>query len=107
MKVLIADGVPEGREHLERILAEWGYSVVVIGSPVDYDKLRAILKADDADLILPPGTTAAEAERQLIMKTLERTGNNKAEAARQLGLDVKTIRNKLRTYGTRQTQKAV
>jgi DNA-binding NtrC family response regulator len=33
------------------------------------------------------------------MQTLERVGDNKAEAARQLGLDVKTIRNKLRGYG--------
>ena len=45
------------------------------------------------------GTTAAEAERRLILATLERTGFNKAEAARQLQLDVKTIRNKLRAYG--------
>jgi transcriptional regulator with PAS, ATPase and Fis domain len=43
-------------------------------------------------------TTVADAERELIIKTLERAGNNKAEAARQLGVDVKTIYNKLRTY---------
>jgi len=43
-------------------------------------------------------TTVAEAERELIVKTLERAGNNKAEAARQLGVDVKTIYNKLRSY---------
>lgn len=58
------------------------------------------LKAGSASTIqLPVGTTLAEAERQLIMQTLERTGQNKAEAARQLGLDVKTIRNRLRGYG--------
>ena len=50
-------------------------------------------------LTLPAGTTLAEAERLLILQTLERVGHNKAEAARQLGLDVKTIRNKLRSYG--------
>jgi DNA-binding NtrC family response regulator len=44
-------------------------------------------------------STAADAERELILKTLEQTGNNKAEAARRLGLDVKTIRNKLKAYG--------
>lgn len=49
-------------------------------------------------LVLPVGISAAEAEKQLILKTLERNGNNKAEAARQLGLDVKTIRNKLKEY---------
>ena len=49
-------------------------------------------------IVLPLGITAAEAERELILKTLEKTGHNKAEAARQLGLDVKTIRNKLKAY---------
>jgi transcriptional regulator with PAS, ATPase and Fis domain len=44
-------------------------------------------------------TTVADAERELILKTLEKAGNNKAEAARQLGVDVKTIYNKLKSYG--------
>jgi DNA-binding NtrC family response regulator len=48
---------------------------------------------------LPKGVTAAEAEKELILRTLQLTGNNKAEAARKLGLDVKTIRNKLKAYG--------
>ena len=48
---------------------------------------------------MPVGTTLAEAERLLITQTLDRAGQNKAEAARQLGLDVKTIRNRLRSYG--------
>jgi len=52
----------------------------------------------DPSIILPLGVTAAEAEKELILKTLMRTGNNKAEAARRLGVDVKTIRNKLKTY---------
>jgi DNA-binding NtrC family response regulator len=50
-------------------------------------------------IVLPVGVTAAEAEKELILRTLRLTGNNKAEAARQLGLDVKTIRNKLKAYG--------
>jgi DNA-binding NtrC family response regulator len=44
-------------------------------------------------------TTVADAERELILKTLTRARNNKAEAARQLGVDVKTIYNKLKSYG--------
>jgi DNA-binding NtrC family response regulator len=50
-------------------------------------------------LQVPVGTSAAEAEKALILRTLEHVGNNKAEAARRLGLDVKTIRNKLKSYG--------
>jgi DNA-binding NtrC family response regulator len=50
-------------------------------------------------LVLDVGaTTMADAERALIVRTLEKTGNNKAEAARQLGVDVKTIYNKLKAY---------
>ncbi|MEM7584370.1 MAG: sigma-54 dependent transcriptional regulator [Acidobacteriota bacterium] len=50
-------------------------------------------------LVLPPGVSMAEAEKILILETLDQVGNNKAEAARRLGLDVKTIRNRLRAYG--------
>ena len=50
-------------------------------------------------------TTVADAERELILKTLEKAGNNKAEAARQLGVDVKTIYNKLKGYGIDVTDK--
>ena len=53
----------------------------------------------DQRIVLEIGTTTmADAERELIIRTLERTGNNKAEAARQLGVDVKTIYNKLKAY---------
>jgi len=51
-------------------------------------------------LVFPIGaTTVADAERELILRTLEHAGQNKAEAARQLGVDVKTIYNKLKAYG--------
>ena len=52
-----------------------------------------------AHLVLPVGITAADAERRLVLATLEQTGFNKSEAARQLGMDVKTVRNKLKLYG--------
>jgi DNA-binding NtrC family response regulator len=61
--------------------------------------LQMLHRGSSPTLSLPAGTTLADAERLLILQTLERVANNKAEAARQLGLDVKTIRNKLRAYG--------
>lgn len=48
---------------------------------------------------LPVGTTVAEAEKELILRTLEESDHNKAEAARRLGIDVKTVRNKLKAWG--------
>jgi len=50
-------------------------------------------------VVLSVGITAAEAEKRLILKTLELSGNNKAEAARRLDIDVKTLRNKLKAWG--------
>jgi DNA-binding NtrC family response regulator len=49
-------------------------------------------------IVIPSGVTLADAERILILETLKQTNNNKAEAARRLGLDVKTIRNKLKQF---------
>jgi DNA-binding NtrC family response regulator len=46
-------------------------------------------------LALPPGTTVEEAERQLIMLTLEHTRDNKTRAAEILGISLKTLHNKL------------
>lgn len=44
------------------------------------------------------GTTVEEAERQLIMKTLDATHNNKTRAAEILGISLKTLHNKLKEY---------
>jgi DNA-binding NtrC family response regulator len=45
------------------------------------------------------GTTVGEAERLLILKTLEATNNNKTRAAEILGISLKTLHNKLKEYG--------
>jgi len=50
------------------------------------------------------GTTVGEAERQLIVKTLESTHNNKTRAAEILGISLKTLHNKLKEYGTQAQQ---
>ena len=44
------------------------------------------------------GTTVDEAERRLILKTLESTNNNKTRAAEILGISLKTLHNKLKEY---------
>ena len=50
------------------------------------------------DVLLPIGTTVEEAERQLILRTLAQTGNNKTRAAELLGISLKTLHNKLAKY---------
>ena len=44
------------------------------------------------------GTTVDEAERLLILRTLESTGQNKTRAAEILGVSLKTLHNKLKEY---------
>ena len=46
-------------------------------------------------LALAPGTTVEEAERRLILMTLEHTRDNKTRAAEILGISLKTLHNKL------------
>jgi DNA-binding NtrC family response regulator len=54
---------------------------------------------DPNALHLGVGTTVEEAERLLIIKTLESTNNNKTRAAEILGISLKTLHNKLKEYG--------
>ncbi len=55
--------------------------------------------SDSEGIHVGVGTTVDEAERQLIMKTLESTHNNKTRAAEILGISLKTLHNKLKEYG--------
>jgi DNA-binding NtrC family response regulator len=51
--------------------------------------------ANQPQVALGPGTTVEEAERRLIMMTLEHTRDNKTRAAEILGISLKTLHNKL------------
>jgi DNA-binding NtrC family response regulator len=51
--------------------------------------------AERPHVALAPGTTVEEAERRLIMMTLEHTRDNKTRAAEILGISLKTLHNKL------------
>jgi DNA-binding NtrC family response regulator len=51
--------------------------------------------APHAQMALGPGTTVEEAERRLILMTLQHTRDNKTRAAEILGISLKTLHNKL------------
>ena len=53
---------------------------------------------NDEMVHLSVGTTVDEAEKQLILKTLVSTSNNKTRAADILGISSKTLQNKLKEY---------
>jgi DNA-binding NtrC family response regulator len=52
------------------------------------------------------GATVDEAERLLILRTLEVTGQNKTRAAEILGVSLKTLHNKLKEYGRERAETA-
>jgi DNA-binding NtrC family response regulator len=51
-----------------------------------------------AAVTVPVGSTVDEAEKALILQTLEFTGQNKSRAAEILGISLKTLHNKLNRY---------
>jgi DNA-binding NtrC family response regulator len=49
-------------------------------------------------VLLPVGTPIEEVERRMILRTLQKTDNNKTRAAELLQISLKTLHNKLRLY---------
>jgi DNA-binding NtrC family response regulator len=52
-------------------------------------------------ITFPVGTPIEEVERQMIVRTLKKTKNNKTRAAELLGISLKTLHNKLNLYRER------
>ncbi len=83
--VLCPDGAPLDAAHLPQ-----GF-----GAGQD-PKLPAL---DGSVITVRVGATVDEAERLLILRTLDATGQNKTRAAEILGVSLKTLHNKLKEYG--------
>ena len=91
--ILCPDGMPLDAGHLPP-----GFGKSQGSAPV----------ADDSSVVqVRVGNTVDEAERMLIIRTLEATGQNKTRAAEILGVSLKTLHNKLKEYSqTREPQSA-
>jgi transcriptional regulator with GAF, ATPase, and Fis domain len=96
--------------------ADWGCLVTTCQS---VDELRGRIEGAEHDMILLEGaatvrrlvgeadpngdilrTPLAEVEKRHILRVLSSTGGNKTRAARVLGIDTKTLYNKLKSYGS-------
>ena len=94
--------VRELRNVLERAVIVAGEGLIRTTHLIGFnpDGKGATAAADDPDSVaLSVGTTVKEAEKRLILKTLEHTGNNKTRAAKILEISLKTLHNKLKEYG--------
>src|ERR1700704_4014852 len=92
--------VRELRNTLERavIVCESGLVETKHLPPGFGQSVRPVVNDPDA-VHLGVGTTVGEAEKLLILKTLQATSNNKTRAAEILGISLKTLHNKLKEYG--------
>jgi len=98
--------VRELRNTLERAVIVCDSAVIETKHlPPGFGQAAVRPSADDPDAVrLGVGTTVEEAEKLLILKTLEATSNNKTRAAEILGISLKTLHNKLKEYGSASTE---
>ncbi len=91
--------VRELRNTLERavVVCEGGLVETKHLPPGFGQSVRPMVNDPDA-VHLGVGTTVEEAEKLLILKTLQVTGSNKTRAADMLGISLKTLHNKLKEY---------
>ena len=92
--------VRELRNVLERaVIVCEGATIEPVHLPPGFGHIVPHSGSDANGVHLGVGTTVEEAERLLILKTLESTNNNKTRAAEILGISLKTLHNKLKEYG--------
>ncbi|MBP8302058.1 MAG: hypothetical protein KA020_16950 [Planctomycetes bacterium] len=100
---------------LARSTADWG---CMVSSCSSTDELRGRIEGAEYDMVLVESSVAlqrliaetapeevlqltlAEVEKRHIQRVLASTGGNKTRAARTLGIDTKTLYNKLKSYKT-------
>jgi DNA-binding NtrC family response regulator len=94
--------VRELRNTLERAVIVCDGAVVETKHlPPGFGQATVRTSVDDPDVIrLSVGMTVEEAEKLLVLKTLESTNNNKTRAAEILAISLKTLHNKLKEYGS-------
>ncbi len=99
MRLLENYGWPGNIRELRNVIER--ATIVTEGEFIEPKHLPATMHAPKAapegaaSVSFKPGVTVDEAERQLILLTLEHTGNNKTKAADILGISLKTLHNKL------------
>ena len=91
--IVTGEGTVEVR-HLPAFLQTQGG-----GAAASATTAQAVTADDPETIRFRVGTTVDEAEKGLILRTLEHTGNNKTRAAEILGISLKTLHNKLKEYG--------
>jgi DNA-binding NtrC family response regulator len=99
--------VRELRNALERAVILAGQGTIALDhlpSNLVRPAPRAVETEDASSVRLRVGATIDQAERVLILRTLQHTNNNKTRAAEILGISLKTLHNKLKEYGAAEAE---
>lgn len=112
-QLLLFSALDPSAAGLAKSTADWGCMVSHCSS---IDELRGRLEGSEFDMVLVEPSTSlqrlitdssieetlklplAEVEKRHIQRVLASTGGNKTRAARILGIDTKTLYNKLKSY---------
>ena len=85
-------GVAGGAKGVAQIRKLRSFAGAPLPLPIQNQKSAATAAEDSEPVSL------FDAEKQIILKTIDKTGGNKSEAARRLGITRKTLVNKLSKY---------
>lgn len=112
-RLLVYSAQDPSAQNLAKSTADWGCIVSPCGS---LDELRGRIEGSDFDYVLVESSSnlkqlitdtavdqvlslpLAEVEKRHLQRVLASTGGNKTRAARILGIDTKTLYNKLKSY---------
>jgi DNA-binding NtrC family response regulator len=92
--VAMAAGPEIGGESLEGSACD-----ADLGAAADTGESQNKNKNNDSNDCLRPGVSLENMERRLVEMTLAATGGNRSRAAELLGVSLRTVRNKVRSYG--------
>lgn len=112
-RLLVYSAQDPSAQNLAKSTADWGCIISPCGS---LDELRGRIEGSDFDYVLVESSSnlkqlitdtaadqvlslpLAEVEKRHLQRVLASTGGNKTRAARILGIDTKTLYNKLKSY---------
>ena len=100
MEYLWPGNVRELENYIERAVVTAKGKIL---APRDFPKELNLGKIQSPSGRIDVGTSIAEAERKLILRTLRAQGGNRTKTAEILGISTRTLRNKLHEYGLRET----
>ncbi len=112
-RLLVYSAHDPSAQDLTKVTADWG---CMVSCCVSIDELRGSLEGSEFDYVLVESSSdvkqliadsaieqvltlpLAEVEKRHLQRVLASTGGNKTRAARILGIDTKTLYNKLKSY---------